>query len=591
MLVFDTEIYGNYFLVSFMDTDTKKIRHFEKYEGHSFDAQTVIKIMKSYTTVGFNSINFDLPVLYGALSDYSNEKLKELVDDIIVNRKPRYMIERDWGMRIPTNWDTIDLIEVAIGKASLKIYGGRMNAPKMQDLPIEPGQILTREEMIKIRDYCENDLHTTAMLYETLKPQIELRKSMSEQYGMDLRSKSDAQIAEAVILGELEKITNKKYSRQEVDDGQSFRFINPNIISFKSKELSEIFSKILKTKFTLGGNGSVVLPEWLKEQKIVINKTEYTMGIGGLHSCEKAQYIKADDKHLLIDMDVASYYPNIILQQNLAPKSMGHYFLKVYQSIVNRRLKAKREGDKVTADTLKICVNGSFGKLGSKYSTLYAPDLLIQTTITGQLALLMLIERIEDAGITVVSANTDGIVMLCPIEKERDLEVVAFNWMLDTSFELERTDYKAIASRDVNSYVAVKTDGKTKGKGVFAPSGLSKNPDFPIIYEAVAKLIANDVPVEYTITKCNDITKFVSVRRVQGGAVWRDEFLGKAVRFYQSSEVNSDECIRYSKNSNKVPKSAGARPLMNLPDSFPSDVNYQFYIQEAEDLLKEVGYV
>jgi hypothetical protein len=66
--------------------------------------------------------------------------------------------------------------------------------------------------------------------------------------------------------------------------------------------------------------------------------------------------------------------------------------------------------------------------------------------------------------------------------------------------------------------------------------------------------------------------------------------LGKAVRFYYSSEVNNDECIRYAKNSNKVPKSNGARPLMDLHDIFPSDVNYQVYIDEANALLKEVGY-
>lgn len=590
MIVFDTEIYGNYFLVSFMDTETKKILHFEKHEDQEFDANSVLKIMKNYTTAGFNSHSFDIPVIYGALCGYSNEKLKALVDDIIGKSKPRYMTERDWGMRIP-NWDTIDLIEVAIGKASLKIYGGRMNAKKMQDLPIEPDAILTREQMVAIRNYCENDLHTTALLYETLKPQIDLRISMSEQYGIDLRSKSDAQIAEAVILGELEKMTGQTYRKQEVLDDQEFRYLNPGIISFKTEQLSNIFDKILKTRFTLGGNGSVVLPEWLKNQPIVIGTTTYTMGIGGLHSCEKAQYVKADENHLLIDMDVASYYPNIILQQRLAPKSMGRHFLKVYQSIVNRRLKAKHEGDKVTADTLKICVNGSFGKLGSKYSTLYAPDLLIQTTITGQLALLMLIERMEEAGIKVISANTDGIVMHCPKELEHELEAVAFGWMLDTSFELERTDYKAIASRDVNSYVAVKTDGKIKGKGVFAPSSLAKNPDFIIVYEAVAKCIADGTPVEVTITKCKDVSKFVSVRRVQGGAVWRDQYLGKAVRFYQSSEIGEDEYIKYSKNSNKVPKSARARPLMELPDSLPDDINYSFYIKEADDLLKEVGYV
>ena len=119
---------------------------------------------------------------------------------------------------------------------------------------------------------------------------------------------------------------------------------------------------------------------------------------------------------------------------------------------------------------------------------------------------------------------------------------------------------------------------------------MSKNPDATIIFEAVAECVANGAPIEQTIRQCKDITKFVKVRRVQGGAVWRDAVLGKAVRFYYSREVSDDECIRYAKNSNKVPKSNGARPLMDLPDVFPSDVNYQVYIDEANELLKEVGF-
>jgi len=131
---------------------------------------------------------------------------------------------------------------------------------------------------------------------------------------------------------------------------------------------------------------------------------------------------------------------------------------------------------------------------------------------------------------------------------------------------------------------------KTKGKGIFAGESLAKNPDFSIIAEAVTKYVAESIPVEDTIKNCADIRKFVSVRRVQGGATWRDAYLGKAVRFYRSSDIPLTECITYSKNSNKVPKSSGARPLMELPDTLPSDIDYNFYINEANDLLKEVGY-
>jgi len=68
----------------------------------------------------------------------------------------------------------------------------------------------------------------------------------------------------------------------------------------------------------------------------------------------------------------------------------------------------------------------------------------------------MLTEAMETAGIKIMSANTDGIVCKCDKSQEKDMEKVAWNWMLDTSFNLERTDYEIVASRDVNNYLAVK---------------------------------------------------------------------------------------------------------------------------------------
>lgn len=588
MLILDTECYSNYWLVSMLQLETGKIRHFELHENSKLDTKSIARYLKSNTVVTFNGNNYDVPLLSAALAGYDNVKLKKLSDSIIGSKLPSWAILKNHQFQL-IKFDHIDLFEVAIGQSSLKIYGGRLNAPKMQDLPIEPNAIITPAQHAELREYCENDLHTTALLYNALKPQIELRGKMSAQYGMDLRSKSDAQIAETVIISELSKITGQQYRKPTYPENATFRYLDPQIVTFKSGQLNNVFAQILEHKFTLAGNGAVAMPEWLRDTKIKIGKTEYQMGIGGLHSCEKSQYIKADSEHLLFDLDVASYYPSIILQQQLSPKSMGAPFLKVYQGIVTRRLAAKKSGDKVTADVLKIAVNGSFGKLGSKYSALFAPELLIQTTITGQLCLLMLIERIEAIGASVVSANTDGVVIHCHRDIEQQVNEVAFTWMLDTSFELERTDYRAIASRDVNNYLAIKLNGKTKGKGIFAPTSLAKNPDEPIIAIAVAQFLANGTPITQTVKAHDDITQFVTIRRVQGGAIWREQYLGKAVRFYHSNAVPSDQCIHYATNSNKVPNSAGAMPLMELPDTFPLDVNHAYYIAEAQKLLKEVG--
>lgn len=591
MLIIDCEVYSNYFLFACINTDTGKTTYIEKFNDGALDSKSLAKAMHQHTTVSFNGLSYDLPIISTVLAGKTNAQIKAVSDALIKSKLPAWRVCKDHKITIPSQWNHIDLIEVAPGQASLKIYGGRLNAPKLQDLPIEPNAIITAEQTQLLRQYCLNDLLTTQLLYNKLLPQITLRESMSEQYELDLRSKSDAQIAEAVIKSELEKETGKAFKPSKMPDNYKFRYQNPKIISFQTEQLQTIFNRILETDFNLFDTGSVKMPEWLAKQKIQINKAVYQMGIGGLHSTEKSQLIEPTKDQFLCDMDVASYYPSIILQQRLAPKSLGEPFLKVYQSIVSRRIKAKREGDKVTAETLKICINGSFGKLGSKYSMLYAPELLLQTTMTGQLALLMLIESLELNGIQVVSANTDGIVILCDRVKEDLLEGLAFDWMLSTSYDLERTDYARIASRDVNNYVAVKLDGKTKGKGVFADIGLSKNPDELIIYKAVAACIAKHADIEETIKQSTDINDFVTVRRVEGGAIWSGEYLGKAVRFYHSKTVPVNTVIEYAKNTNKVPNSQGCRPLMDYADSFPIDVDFDYYIAKANELLIAVGYV
>lgn len=585
----DCEVYKNYFLFSALSENNNTI-DIEMYDGKALDMHKLSSLMHNYQSISFNGLNYDLLIIRAAIMGFTNKQLKQLSDLIIKSKKPSWIIAKDKGIRIPATWDHIDLIELPIGRSSLKIYGGRLNAHTIQDLPIDPDQDISPDLRAPMREYCHNDLHTTKLLHDNLIDQIDLRVRMSEQYGIDLRSKSDAQIAETVIKNELNKLTGCDYYKPDQTDNLKFRYINPKIISFNDANMQDVFKRILITDFETGANGSVILPNWLKD-KINFYNRDYQMGIGGLHSCEKSQYVAPNQDQVLFDLDVASYYPNIILQQQLAPKSMGMPFLKVYKSIVDRRIKAKREGDKVTADTLKICVNGSFGKLGSKYSPLYAPDLLIQTTITGQLALLMLIEKVTLSGGIVMSANTDGIVVLCDKIKMSDVLTAAFDWELTTSYELERTDYKALAARDVNNYLAVTTSGKIKGKGVFAKGGLGKNPDCKIVFEAVAKFISAGEKIEETIKNCEDITKFIMLRRVEGGAMWRGEKLGKAVRYYHSSDLSiMGDCIKYAKNSNTVPKSQGCRPIMTLPDRLPEDINYSMYINQAKQLLKEVGY-
>lgn len=591
ILVLDTEVYGNYFLAMFKAVESKKVMAFELYDGHAFDKNTVMRILQSFTIVTFNGIKFDMPVLTMAMRGRDTAQIKLACDDIILRNMNPWDIEREYNLTPIPGIDHIDLKETVPGvMISLKLYGARLHSKRLQDLPIEPDALITPAQRPKIISYCENDLDTTIDLWcKATDPKdniIHTRELLTKEFGVDMRSKSDAQCAETMLKVRVTEKRGSPIAKHYVAPGTSYHYKAPAFIKFNSPMLRAMFADVLAADFVVQESGQIELPESISKL-ITINNTSYQMGLGGLHSNEKSVGHVASDQVLLRDRDVVSYYPSLILKCGLSPDNMGAHFQAVYKDFFDRRIAAKKSGDKSTAQTLKIVLNGTFGKLGSKYSLLYSPNLLIQVTITGQLAMLMLIERMEAAGVPVVSANTDGIVMPCPAHLERTMLDVVSQWERETGLETEETPYRALFSRDVNNYMALKVGGGYKTKGVLVPPGVQKNPDNEIVSEAVCKFLDAGTPIAQTILGCTDIRKFLRVKRVTGGGKCDGQYLGRVVRWYRA--VGRSGYIEYVTNGNKVGGSDGAQPLMTLPDTCPSDIDYGYYLSEASDLLRDIG--
>jgi len=592
-LIVDVEVFSNYFLAVFTHVVSGKVFYLdsktpEMKEGLQW-------ILSNCLTVGFNSIDYDLTICYFVCAGKVESTLKDVSDALIKNNVNPHQLHQIFRVK-KFGVDHIDLIEVAPLFASLKTYAGRLHARKMQDLPFHPDTILTEDQITIVRWYCVNDTLNTKLLRECLREQIELRYELSNEFNIDLRSKSDAQIAEAVINRELKRITGRFPTKPIVPVGTVYRYKIPYYLNFQSNLLKYALNVVANAEFIVNVHGSVTMPQEIKDLPIEMNGSIYRMGIGGLHSSEQTVAHVADDQFLLFDKDVTSYYPFIILNLELAPQHLGDPFLSVYRSIVNKRIEAKRIGNKPIADSLKIVVNGVFGKMGNMHSIIYSPDLLFQVTLTGQLTLLLLIERLELAGIRVVSANTDGIVIKCPRHLQDRMKAIIKTWEFDTRFETEGSEFKALYSRDVNNYIAIKTDEKIKSKGAYgrpeyAAEQLHKNPTSQICLDAVLDYLTKQIPLEDTIRACTDVAKFVSVRTVRGGAARvqqsGNEYVGRTVRWYYATGVEGE--LVYIMSGNKVPRSDGARELMILPTSLPSDIDYEWYIEEAHRILIDIG--
>lgn len=612
----DTECYIDYWLIMFMLPDGRKAA-FERYEGHPLDIEGVLRFLENpaLEIVSFNGVKYDMCMIGLALSGADNATLKRASDDLIVKIKhddgsegpalQYWEFERKYPVMPFHPASHVDLIEVAPGMASLKIYGGRLHAKRMQDLPLDPsgrvcddsplevdGEIITDpvRKRAALRRYCANDLQTTFLVADGLREQVNLRRVMSAELGESVLSKSDAQIAEVVLkkrVFEATGVTPRKWGISY----KRFAYVPPEHIKFATPQLQQMLESVRTADFKIMPSGHVKEPPEM-DIVIEIGTSRYKMGLGGLHSQEKEVSHYADEETLLRDIDVRSYYPNMILNMGMYPDSMGPHFLQAYRDILTERLAAKDAGDKVKDAVLKITLNGTFGKTSSKFSTLYNPKMMVYTTITGQLSILMLIEALERFGIPVVSANTDGIVVKAKRTHEEKLRKIVKVWERVTNLETEESDYLSIHSRDVNSYIAIKTDGKAKTKGFFAKAGLQKNPQNEICVDAVIEHLTKGAKIEHVIWDCKDIRKFVTVRTVNGGAYKEGYTLGKAIRWYLAKGVEG--CITYAsgdKKGDKVSLTDGAKPLMTLPDEFPNDVNYDWYVAAAQELLMEIGVV
>jgi len=664
---YDTECYPNYWLLKFKLTNGT-IFTYALRAGQSFNMEqrrAIHRLFELFTVVSFYGNGYDVPMITGALQGYDPQQLKMLNDRLIVeNVKP-------WELGLP-EWkpkDHIDIMEVAPGAGSQKQYAGRIHCRLMQDLPYSPDTALTDEQIVIVDRYCENDLSVLGELHDALRPQLQQREGVGKRYGLDLRSKSDAQMAEAVLRHRCEQATGRRIYKPNIDWNMRFRYDVPAYIEFGLPQLQRALNIVKNATFTLSAAGSVAMPWELEGLEITINNSTYKLGIGGIHSQEKKSIHLTDERTVLRDIDVAAYYPSLILNSGKYPPAMGSTFLVEYAGLKAERIaakglqaKLKKLGDTVSKmyedayvenEGGKVMINGTFGKTNSIYSVLFAPEMFIQTTVTGQLSLLMLIEWHEYYGIPVVSANTDGMVIKCPRDKIHVSEHLIKEWENRTGLEMETAQYLAIYSRDVNNYFAVKakfddklkqwTDevAEVKRKGEYSKAGLveKKNPDVEICADAVAEFLAYGTPIANTIYGCVDIRKFVTIQKVNGGGVkmWghgprKDALVrdmlpiletngwSKAGRKWQRGDIitdprsayiscfapqrpeylgkvvrwyygtNSPGAIVYASNGNTVGMSYGATPCMELPNDLPLDIDYAWYITKADGMLRDLGY-
>jgi len=463
-------------------------------------------------------------------------------------------------------YDSIDLMKLVPSPGSLKMYGAMMDM-NIQELPYHFDKNLSDIEIDNIIKYNKNDLDITYALYKRLEGDIALRDNLNKIHKVDTssvfqdyRNKGNASLGLALLE------TKMSIPKSKVDKHYKFKLDLPDYLCFENEKLQQILELLKVHTFSLAPSTMlpIIVPEFLKEE-IHLANCVFTLGMGGLHSNEKSLSVVAKEGETLRNIDVISYYPNIIFHNGFAPnhvdtkkyvntlidvfeeRAIAKYNKKRIERMINDYDKYKKDRDRyiellretknkpqpITKDdymllhhirlidkTNKIVLNGGgFGKLGDIYSKTFDPKAMANITITGQLSLLMLIEQLDKIeGVTILSSNTDGIELLDSNDCFEDIQMTVINWELATNLTMEYGEYKALHARDVNSYVAV-YNGYTKAKGIYAEPVLGKSITHKIVYKAIRKYLLDATPLEDTINNCTDIKEFVTIAKVTGGAI------------------------------------------------------------------------
>ena len=517
-VIYDIEVFPNYMCLSAYSLETSKIGCWEKYNGYDdiYKFINTIVLKRGKTLIGYNNKFYDNQILEYLIrkENVNNTELFNLSQQLINNGK---LFKRVSFFSL----DLLMIIKSGFSAPSLKSVAVNLKHPKIEDLPVPFDKELLSDEIEKIKEYNKNDVIITKKLYEEIKPRIEMRQTLSDQFKLDLSSTSDSGIAKALLNKKYREKENNIEKQQAVPNSFNINSIIYPWIKFESEELN-LFLENLKSKRIEKTKETASRDIFsLDIEPVKIGNNTYTLGLGGLHSQDKPTIISPNSEEILLDLDVASQYPSAIINNKLCPKHLNsESFLSVVNDLVEERLyhkkrkKESKESDSIQQG-LKICVNSIYGFFNSKYFWLFDPEVTFSVTINNQILLLCLIERFENNNINIISANTDGILIYSKEENLDKIREIYKEWESQTKFELEENFYKFLARRDVNNYYAIDTSGNSKLKGVFQPQGgIAKGFYFPIIGKCLQKYFEGEKDIDKILRNHDDIFDFCASQKI-----------------------------------------------------------------------------
>lgn len=622
--VYDIEVFQNIFHCSVKNTETNNIYKFEISERKN-QLRELVKFFKQvdkyitwgdyYTTninipanvifCGYNNLHYDNPII-NYIIEYEDKLMQYNIPTIcssIFNLSKTITTSSEDNIDAWKHWkyqiwfDTFDILTMLYSnklRVGLKEIQVTMQYPNVQEFVCDWTKLLPLEDFDSMIDYNINDIESTSELLKRCKKDVDLRIAIEDEYGVKVLSKDGVNIGMKILTQKYLEKTGLTW--QDIKDLRSPMSVIPlkdvilPFIKYDSPILQRVLDDMKNQIVSPGRKGY--------ENKFVFNNLRYSVGVGGIHSVNSPEIIIPRDDEMLIDIDVASLYPSMLIEYEFYPKHLGKEFLEVYKQIKDERIEAKHNGDKVKNETLKLALNGLSGNLQNEHNFCYSPFAVMQIRINGQLLLLMLAEKLTQIGCRIVQANTDGLFVLLKKDAYSKVNSICREWEQLTKLTLEEDRFKAMYQYAINDYFAITEDNKVKEKGMFITAvKLGKGLTPKIIPKAVISFFKDGIPVEDTIKNCTDIRDFLMSEKT--GKQWHVEYMNeeqqRTNRFYASTNGGYLWKWKYSNDSDAKSYqnmlTASGVTLLNKFDDKPIEerkINYRYYIMEAYKIIRDL---
>lgn len=609
--VHDIENYPNVFLFGAIHALTETPYIFEI--SHRRDDRQAFYLFTEYLRehraeeIGYNNLGYDYPVQHSILNNImyiTNADIYKKGDSIInagdENRFAHMVWEKDWIV------PQLDLYKIhhfdnQAKRTSLKTLEFNMRMENIEDLPFTPGTYLTDSQIDTLRQYLIHDLKATLMFYKHSKKLIDFRRELSAKYGRNFMNHNDTKIGKDYFIMELEKSGIQCFEPGSRKPRQTHRLsiaLNSVIFPYVRFEQPE-FNRVLN---------------WLRQQVITetkgvftdlsadINGFSFDFGTGGIHGSIESQTIRSTENYVIVDLDVASFYPNLAISNELYPAHLGKQFCTIYKNVYDMR-SSYPKGTPENA-MLKLALNGVYGDSNNVYSPFYDPAYTMAITINGQLLLCMLAEELlKIPGLSMIQANTDGLTVYVPRVFTGQVEQVRHAWEKLTRLQLEEAIYDVMFIRDVNNYIAVYEGGKkVKRKGAYCHSvdlGWHQNHSMQVVAKAAEAALVHNKDIRDFITSHEDIHDFMLVTKVPRNSklLWGDKQVQNITRYYVSTDgAPLTKVMPPLAKSLKLNPDAPERRMSVCKGWLTTEcndmkrfnratLNYDFYIKEAEKLV------